>query len=291
MHENRRDMKLCDLHVHSVFSDGTLTPEEIVARAVRKGLCAVALTDHNTVKGCARFTAAAEGKPILTICGVELTAEYEGTELHLLGLFLPQEAFGEVEAYTAEYNARKEESNRLTIRNLQKAGYRICYDELTAAFPSVGLNRSHIARLLVRKGYAATVGEAFQSLLNPECGFYTRFHAPDFLTAVAQIKAWGGAAVWAHPLCHVSLEQARQILSAAVAAGLDGAEAYYSTYTPEEQDAMLRLTEQFGIAASGGSDFHGDAKPEIDLGSGNGSLAVPFSCCEALLARIRQTKE
>lgn len=288
MRENPLDTRLCDLHVHSVFSDGTLTPEEIVNLAVRKGLHAVALTDHNTAKGCPRFVAAAEGKPFLAICGTEFTTEYEGTELHLLGLFLPREVFGEVEAYTAERNARKEESNRLTICKLQEAGYRIGYDELTEAFPDVARNRSHIARLLVRKGYAATVEEAFQKLLNPECGFYTRFPEPDFLKTIAQIKAWGGAAVWAHPLYHVDLERAKQILPAAVAAGLDGAEAYYSTYTPEEQAAMLLLTKRFGIAASGGSDFHGIVKPEIDLGCGKGSLAVPFSCHEALLARIQK---
>lgn len=287
MRENPRETRLCDLHVHSVFSDGTLTPEEIVDLAVRKGLSAVALTDHNTAKGCPRFVAAAEGKPLHAICGAEFTTEYEGTELHLLGLFLPQAVFDEVEAYTAERNARKEESNRLTICKLQEAGYRIAYDELTEAFPDVARNRSHIARLLVRKGCAATVEEAFQKLLNPECGFYTRFPEPDFLKTVARIKAWGGVAVWAHPLFHVSLEQAKQILPAAVAAGLDGAEAYYSTYTPEEQAAILRLTKQFGIAASGGSDFHGIVKPEIDLGCGKGDLAVPFTCYEALLARIR----
>lgn len=128
--------------------------------------------------------------------------------------------------------------------------------------------------------------EAFQKFLMPECGFYARFSAPDFLKTIETIKAWGGAAVWAHPLFDVSLEQAKQIIHTAAFAGLDGAESYYSTYTHEEQLAMLRLTEQFGIVASGGSDFHGVAKPEIDLGSGKGGLAVPASCYEALLRRI-----
>ena len=115
----------CDLHTHSTFSDGTLTPEALVELAVKQELGAVALTDHNTVAGCARFAAAAAGKPIHAVCGTEFSTDFGGTELHLLGLFLPPAVFAEVTAFTAKCNAMKEESNRQTIENLRAAGYDI----------------------------------------------------------------------------------------------------------------------------------------------------------------------
>lgn len=275
----------CDLHTHSTFSDGTLTPEALVELAVKQELGAVALTDHNTVAGCARFTAAAAGKPIHAVCGTEFSTDFGGTELHLLGLFLPPAVFAEVTAFTAKCNAMKEESNRQTIENLRAAGYGISYDELCAAFPGIFRNRSHIAQLLMRRGIVKTVAEAFQKLLDTDCGFYIRPHNPSFFDTIRQVKAWGGVAVWAHPLYHVDISKVYAILPAAAAAGLDGAEVYYSTYSDADTAAMLAAVKAFGLLPSGGSDFHGSVKPDIALGTGRGNLAVPYSCYEALRAR------
>lgn len=275
----------CDLHTHSTFSDGTLTPEALVELAVKQELGAVALTDHNTVAGCARFTAAAAGKPIHAVCGTEFSTDFGGTELHLLGLFLPPAVFAEMTAFTAKRNAMKEESNRQTIENLRAAGYDISYDELCAAFPGIFRNRSHIAQLLMRRGIVKTVAEAFQKLLDTDCGFYIRPHNPGFFDTIRQIKAWGGVAVWAHPLYHVDISKVYAILPAAAAAGLDGAEVYYSTYSDADTAAMLAAVKAFGLLPSGGSDFHGSVKPDIALGTGRGNLAVPYSCYEALRAR------
>ena len=253
--------------------------------AVKQELGAVALTDHNTVAGCARFAAAAAGKPIHAVCGTEFTTDFGGTELHLLGLFLPPAVFAEVTAFTAKRNAMKEESNRQTIENLRAAGYDISYDELCAAFPGIFRNRSHIAQLLMRRGIVKTVAEAFQKLLDTDCGFYIRPHNPSFFDTIRQIKAWGGVAVWAHPLYHVDISKVYAILPAAAAAGLDGAEVYYSTYSDADTAAMLAAVKAFGLLPSGGSDFHGSVKPDIALGTGRGNLAVPYSCYEALRAR------
>lgn len=278
---------LCDLHTHSTYSDGTLTPEALIELALELRLGAVALTDHNTVAGCTRFAAAAEGKPIHAVCGTEFSADLEDEELHLLGLFLPPQAFDEVTAFAAERNAMKESSNRQTIENLRAAGFDISYDELCAAFPGIFRNRSHIAQLLIRKGIVQTVDEAFRKLLDADCGFYIRPRNPGFFQTIRQIKAWGGVAVWAHPLYHVDIARVCAILPAAVAAGLDGAEVYYSTYSAADTDAMLAAVKAFGLLPSGGSDFHGSVKPSIRLGTGCGSLAVPYSCYEALRARAK----
>lgn len=277
----------CDLHTHSTCSDGTLTPEELVGLALERGLGAIALTDHNTVAGCARFAAAAAGKPIHAVCGAEFSTDFAGEELHLLGLFLPPLVFDEVTAFMAKRNAMKEDSNRQTIENLRAAGFDISYDELCAAFPGIFRNRSHIAQLLIRKGIVQSVNEAFRKLLDTDCGFYIRPHNPNFFKTIRQIKAWGGVAVWAHPLYHVDISKVYAILPSAAAAGLDGAEVYYSTYSDADTAAMLAAVKTYGILPSGGSDFHGSVKPDIALGTGRGNLAVPYSFYEALRAHAK----
>lgn len=279
---------VCDLHTHSTFSDGTLTPEALVSLAVKQGLHAIALTDHNTVAGCARFAAAAEGAPVHAVCGAEFSTDLAGEEMHLLGLFLPPSVWEEVAAFTAKRNEAKEESNRQTIENLRAAGYDISYDELCAAFPNIFRNRSHIAQLLLRRGLVTSVADAFQTLLDSKHGYYVRLRNPSFLETIRKIKAWGGVAVWAHPLYHADITKVTAVLPIARAAGLDGAEVYYSTYTDADTAAMLAAVKSFGLLPSGGSDFHGDAKPDIALGRGRGRLAVPQSCYEMLLARAAQ---
>lgn len=276
---------VCDLHTHSSFSDGTLTPEALVSLAVKQNLYAIALTDHNTVAGCARFAAAALSSPVHAVCGAEFSTDFSGEEMHLLGLFLPPSVWKEVTAFTATRNEAKEESNRQTIENLRAAGYDINYDELCAAFPGIFRNRSHIAQLLLRKGIVASAADAFQNLLGSDCGYYVRLRNPSFLETIRKIKTWGGVAVWAHPLYHADIAKVTAVLPIARAAGLDGAEVYYSTYTAEDTAAMLAAVKSFGLLPSGGSDFHGDVKPDITLGHGRGGLAVPQSCYEALLAR------
>ena len=187
----------------------------------------------------------------------------------------------------AKRNAMKEDSNRQTIENLRAAGFDISYDELCAAFPGIFRNRSHIAQLLIRKGIVQSVNEAFQKLLDTDCGFYIRPHNPNFFKTIRQIKAWGGVAVWAHPLYHVDISKVYAILPSAAAAGLDGAEVYYSTYSDADTAAMLAAVKTYGSLPSGGSDFHGNVKPDIALGTGRGNLAVPYSCYEALRARAK----
>lgn len=274
--------KFCDLHMHSVFSDGSHTPEELIELALSAGLSAVALTDHNTVDGCARFLSAAEGKPIDAVCGAELTTDYEGTELHLLGLFLAPEVFDDVSEYAVERNIAKESANKKMIERLAADGFEISYGEFVKRFPNRNRNRANIGALLQAKGYVASVSEAFEKYLDEGQKYYV--HAPrlDFLRTVGKIHEWGGVAVWAHPLYHVDRVLAREILIAARERGIDGAEAYYSTYSEDDTAYMLALCRELEILPSGGSDFHGATKPDIAVGKGKGNLAVPYSCYENL---------
>ena len=171
--------QFCDLHTHSLFSDGTYTPAQLIDAAVEAGLAALALTDHNTVDGIADFLAAGEGKPIEVIPGIEFSVDYDGTELHLLGLYLPSESLPGISALMEDFIRRKEESSRALVEALNKAGYEISYEKILAATGSGYVNRAHIAAALTEQGYTASVKEAFSKLLRPEAGYYVPPRRPD----------------------------------------------------------------------------------------------------------------
>ena len=275
----------CDLHAHSCFSDGSCTPEEIVKAACDAGLRGVALTDHNTVSGLPDFTAAAGRYGIQAVCGCEFSTDYLGKELHILGLFLPRDSWDAVAAYTEIRNRRKARSNRDCTERLARAGYDISYDDILAGNPGASINRVHIARALLAKGYVSSVKDAFDRFLQPEHGFFREPARLDAFDTIRHIKDWGGAAVWAHPLISASPAEIGVFIPEAKSAGLDGIETLYSLYSPEDTRYMEALARKYGLLPGGGSDFHGANKPDIALGTGRGDLRVPVRCLTALAAR------
>ena len=160
----------CDLHTHSIYSDGTWTPAQIIDEAERIGLSAIALTDHNTVAGLPYFFEAAKGKSVKAIGGVELSTDFEDVELHLVGLYIEEEHFDAIESLVAELKKRKEESNLLLVSALNAAGYAIDYEEIKAGTPKQHINRAHFASALVEKGYVSSIKEAFDTLLSKTGG-------------------------------------------------------------------------------------------------------------------------
>ena len=142
--------KFCDLHTHSIFSDGTFTPAEIIEAAIANNLSAVALTDHNTVSGLPDFLAYAKGKDIEAVAGAEFSVEYNGKELHVQGLFIPEEAFAHVETLMREVNERKEKSNLELIASLARSGYALNYEELKSRVKGM-VNRAVVARAMVER--------------------------------------------------------------------------------------------------------------------------------------------
>ncbi len=274
----------CDLHTHSTFSDGTFTPEEIIDQAVRIGLAAVALTDHNTVAGLPAFLDAAGGLPLLAIPGLEVSTEYKGTELHILGLFLPPDSFKAVTAFLAPFLQRKEESNVQLVQSLNQAGYCLDYAQIRQCHPEGTLNRATIAASLLEKGYVGSIREAFQKLLSPKSGFYQPPERPDALETISFLQAVHAVPVLAHPFLNLKTEAAlRVFLEKAVPHGLSAMETLYSGFSPETTVLAQTIAREFGLMESGGSDFHGGAKPHIQLGIGTGDLAVPFAFAQALL--------
>ena len=275
----------CDLHTHSTYSDGTLSPRELISLADKLGLAAVALTDHNTVSGLAEFCDAAEGTGVIAVPGVELSTEYGDKELHILALFLSREAIARVEAYTADYVRRKDESNAALVTALRIGGYLIDYDAIKASTPDGRVNRAHVATALRDAGYVSTVKEAFASLLSPKAGYYVPPKRPTALDTIAFIKSIGAVAVWAHPYLSLDADGVEAFLPLAKAEGLDGMETHYATYDDATHRVAVDTARRFGLLESGGSDFHGGTKPDIALGTGRGNLQIPVELCRALAER------
>ncbi|MBQ7827446.1 MAG: PHP domain-containing protein [Clostridia bacterium] len=269
--ENKR----CDLHTHSTYSDGTWTPEEIIREAKRLDL-AVALTDHNMVQGLPEFMRAAEKYGVEAVGGAELSCDFEGREVHMLALFIPESAYGAVMEYTEPMRRHKKESNRILAENLAAAGYPIDLDKLVSADPKRYVNRAHFADEMVKLGYVKTRDEAFATLLSPEYGYYIPCPRPAVEDTVSFIRSIGAVAVFAHPYLDFTDEELCRIIPAAKTAGLAGMETSYSEYSPETQATAEDTAKQYGLLMSGGSDFHGDIKPHISLMTGTGELFVPY---------------
>ena len=275
-------MKLCDLHTHSVYSDGTYTPAQLLAAAEEQNLSALVLSDHNTADGLPDFLKVAEGSSVEAIPATEFSVGYNGTELHLLGLFLPVDSFPKITALMQEYHRRKEQSNIDLVAALNRAGYAIDYESIRSATPNQRCNRAHIAAELTKKGYTDSIKQAFSALLSPKAGFYKE---PQFFTLWEMldfIRQIGGVPVLAHPFLNLKADALAQLLPQAKARGLAGMECLYSLYSEETTRLSFDLARQFSLLPSGGSDFHGDNKPDIRIGVGKGNLAIPYDWVTAL---------
>lgn len=273
--------KLCDLHTHSVYSDGTFTPAELIDAAISSGLSALALTDHNTITGLNDFTEAAKGKPIEIVRGTEFTTAYEGTELHILGLFIQPESYSAINEYINKATILKEESNYKLIKKLRDRGYDIRYVDILEG--SKGhVNRANIAAELLKKGYIKSIAEAFDTLLSKSYGLYEPPERLSALETISFIRSIGAVAVWAHPYFHMNFEQAEEFLPKAVDSGLQGMETLYTLYDEYTTERAVEVSQRYGLLQSGGSDFHGANKPDVMLGKGKGNLAIPYEFYEKL---------
>lgn len=275
-------MKTCDLHCHSTFSDGSLTPAELISLAEKQGLSALALTDHNSGKGLPEFVEAGKSSPVEAIPGCEFSTEYNGRELHIVGLFFPESAFLKIKYYVEHMHKEKKKSNLLLIDNLNKAGYTITYEEAKKITDADEFNRANVAQVLLEKGYVKSVKEAFSTLLDTSRGFYLPPKRLDAFDTIEFIKKEGGVAVLAHPFLNMNYEELEEFLPKAKKAGLDAIETLYSKFTEENTKDAKELAKRFELKESGGSDFHGTAKPEIQLGTGCGKLRVPYEFAEKL---------
>ena len=274
----------CDLHTHSVFSDGTYTPTELIAEAKRLGLI-IALTDHNTAAGLPEFMEAAREMDVTAVPGVEFSTEYKGKELHLLGLFILPEHYAVVERMVKEQHVLKEICNMELVERLNAAGYLIEYAKVKGRNPSGNANRAHIAAELLEQGYVTSVREAFDTILSDDGGFYVPPSRLQLTDVIKELRRIGALPVLAHPLQELTEAELRELLPEAMACGLVGMETMHSSYQAETIYLAENIAADFGLLTSGGSDFHGTVKPDISLGVGKGQLCIPVNKYEALQMR------
>lgn len=276
------EQRIVDLHVHSTASDGTYTPMELIAEAKRAGLSAMALTDHDTTAGIKDAMAAAEKENIELIPGIELSTDYKGKEVHIVGLYIDVEN-KKLSEQTAAFRKCRDNRNEEIVAALQKEGFAITMEALKAENPDCVITRANIARFLYNHGMIKSVQEAFDKYIGDGCRCYVNRFKVSPTDAVRLIKQAGGIAVLAHPLLyHMSTVNLQKLIDELKEAGLDAIEAIYSTYSTGEEQLMKRIAKENGLLISGGSDFHGSNKPRIRLAVGYGHLYIPYSVLEEL---------
>lgn len=275
-------MKLIDLHVHSTCSDGTLTPKELVRHAAKCGLSALALTDHDNTDGISEAMEAAASEGIELIPGIEFSTEYQGIDIHIVGLDIDwtSETFCEKVKY---YSSERLRRNKKMISLMAADGIDITYDKMCAAFGEGIWTRAHLGRYLMEHGYVEQISDAFAGYIGEGCKYYVpreKVHPADVTRLIRQA---GGIPVLAHPFQYrFSDEQLRALLQTLIPAGLLGMEVHYSTHSADQTEYLKQLTQELSLAPGGGSDFHGSNKPTIALGTGKDNLQIPYSVLEGL---------
>lgn len=273
--------RIIDLHTHTVCSDGSMTPTELVRHAAASGLSAVAVSDHDTADGVHEAMRAGLECGIEVIPAIELSAKSD-TETHILGYFIDPDSEKLREAMTY---IREVRTIRLgeTCDMLCKLGIDVTLDEVKAEAAGGILCRAHIAAIMTRKGYSKSPREAFNVWLNVGCPAYSESQAICDTEAIELINAAGGDAYLAHlHLTKKPHDELDRFVKYLTEHGLCGIEGYYTDYTPEMEIEYRALTSKYGLRISGGTDFHGTFKPHISIGRGNGNLAIPYSVLEGM---------
>lgn len=271
-----------DLHVHSTESDGTLTPVELIQIAKEKNLAAIALTDHDTVSGLpiARLTAKKLGLEFVP--GIELSTDYNGTEVHILGYYIDDENPSFLHNLN-HFRVNREERNRKMTEKLQNVGFSFTYEDLQTAYPTSVITRAHFAQYLTEHGMVRDRDTVFRKYLGNDCSCYVPREKITPFEAIDLIHSGGGLAYFAHPiLCHMNCDRLDAFVKTLKEHGLTGLEAVYSTYTSGDEKTIRRLAAKYDLLISGGSDFHGANKPYIQLGYGKGSLHIPYVCLQQM---------
>lgn len=275
-------MNYIDLHVHSSYSDGTLTPTQIVSLAIEQKLVAFALTDHDTVEGVeeaitAAKAAALNGPSLTVIPGVEISAAYKGEDIHILGLHLNHKNPTLLQTLK-EAAQERDQRNHKMCKKLQEAGIPITVEKMKTDNPDVVLTRAHFATFMLNEGYVSSIKEAFDKYLDSTSPYYVKREYLSPKQAIEIIVQAGGYPVLAHPLLYkLSPSELKQLIQELKSYGLVGLEAIYSNNVNNDEAYIKSLALKYDLFVTGGSDFHGTVKPDIVLGSGRGNLRIPDS--------------
>jgi predicted metal-dependent phosphoesterase TrpH len=276
-------MSRLDLHLHTTFSDGSRTPSDVLTLASKAKVSALAITDHDTVSGLPEALEAGRSLGIEVIPGIELSSRWGATELHILGYFLDWND-PELRGHLTRFQEARHVRNPRIIEKLNALGLALTYEEVKTLAGNDSVGRPHIARVMIDKGYVTSAKEAFDRYLADGAAAHVPRELPEPAEAIAVIRAARGVPVLAHPSWLDRSEGIYKICEQLKAVGLAGIEVHYSTHRPEQTATYLDVARRLNLLVTGGSDFHGVTKPDIEVGIGKGQLKVP----EALLEPLRK---
>ena len=276
-------MKRIDLHVHTTASDSTASPAEAVRLAKEAGLSAIAITDHDTVSGYAEAAEAGKALGVEVVPGIEISTKY-GRAVHILGYYIDPDS--DKLAPVLEWVVHdRDERNRKMAELMAADGLPVSYEEMHRRFGAV-IGRPHFAEVLVELGLAKDIRDAFDRYVEKGQKYYLPRNFLSIERSIEIIREAGGVPVLAHPFQY-KLDDAglRELIEHCMESGLQGMECRYSGYSVEQSKYLGRLAEEYGLIKTGGSDFHGDNKKHISIGTGTGHLEVPYKYLE----KLRQT--
>jgi predicted metal-dependent phosphoesterase TrpH len=274
-------MKFADLHLHTFFSDGTFTPEELVERASKLGFSAIALTDHDTVEGCERAAVACAASQMEFIPGAELTAEHADTEVHILAYFVDTQN-QVLLTRIAGFQSVRQNRIREMVAAINKLGVPLKVEDVFALANCKSPGRPHVARAMVKAGLVANLDEAFERFLKKGRPAWVPKTKMSALEGVELIHQAGGLAVMAHP----GLNRTDEIIPDLVAAGLDGIECFHTKHSTVMAERYLEIAEKYDLLVTGGSDCHGFSKKAPLIGT----VKLPYEHVERLKAKIAARK-
>jgi len=271
-------VEFADLHLHTIFSDGTYSPFELIQESKKAGLSAIAVVDHDSVGGVGPAIEIAKSAGIEVLPGIELSAEYNGLEIHILGYLIDYQAKELIDRLDS---LRKERVERIykIVDKLKAQGLNLTPESVFDIAGQGTVGRLHVARALVREGLVGSVFEAFQKYIGDKCPAYVlgfKFSPKD---AIKLIKDTGGIPVLAHPY----ILDDDSFIPDFVDFGLMGLEVYYPEHSQSMVNFYLKLAKKYNLLTTGGTDFHGAAKPNVKLGM----LKIPYG----LVERLKEAKE
>ncbi len=280
--------KIIDLHTHSKMSDGSMPPEELVLHASEKNVAAIALTDHDTFNGLDAAEKQAKICGVELVPGVEVSTSTESVpQIHILGLYIDRHNKDMLDTFDM-MQVERERTHIKYLETLALHGFPITQEEIDKLDPRGGIGRAHYAKVMMQHGWVSSVNEAFRKYLGVGMSCYIKRKDITPERAIELIHGAGGLAFMAHPhQTKLSYDEIFDLIKHLRDCGLDGIEGYYSEYTPEMHKIFMGMAEDLGIIVSGGSDFHAQMKPHIEIGSGiSGNLHVPYSVLETIKSKL-----
>lgn len=285
---------MIDLHMHSLFSDGMYSPEDLMIKIVEKKLKAVALTDHDSVLGCERFALAGEKHKVMTMHASEMSVNYPNISMEIVALDIPEKnlsSFIEFQKNMRDERIRVTEERLSLLDNL---GIKLNRDDVfldSDGMPRNQVGKPHVVAAMLKGGYINSWDEGFTKYLNKGCCAYVPKNEPMFCDVIEFVSDNGAVPVLAHPI-HTKKtgRDLFELFKELKLCGLAGIEVFHSDHNNKLKKEYLEMIKELGLISSGGSDYHGGAHPDVEIGCGKGDLRVPDVIFEVIKTREKTSE-